>query len=83
MAKVFGKGNAFFCQQNFLTEGNPETCLAGNKLDWNRNKQAVKCYQVEGTATGINTFDLSTWTPGTTGILSHYYYVDKGTFGKN
>ena len=83
VAKVFGKGSAFFCQQNFPTEGNPETCLAGNKLDWNRNKQAVKCYQVEGSATGSNTFDLSTWTPRNTGVLTQYYYVDKGTFGKN
>ena len=83
VAKVFGKGYAFFCQQNSALQGSPETCLAGSKLDWNRNKQAVKCYQVEGTSTGSNTFDLSSWSPGATGVLSQYYYVDKGTFAKN
>ena len=83
IAKIFGKGKAFFCEQNFISQGNPETCLPGNKLDWNRNKQAVKSYQIEGSSTGSNTFDLSTWLPGTSGVSIQYFYVDKGSFNTN
>ncbi len=82
-AKIFGIGYAFFCEQNYTSSGNPETCVAGSKLDWYRSKKAVYCHRVQATATGSNTFNVSSWSPGSTGVLSQYYYVDKGTFFKN
>ena len=83
VAKVFGSGYAFFCEQYRATSGSPEMCVAGAKLDWNRNKEAVRCYRVEGTASGTNTFDVAAWLPGTTGVFSQFYYVEKGVFNKN
>jgi cyanophycinase len=82
-AKIFGNGYAFFCEQNYTSSGNPETCVSSTKLDWYRSQKAVYCHRVQGSPTGANTFNVSSWTPGSSGVYSQYYYVDKGTFGRN
>ncbi|WP_232066286.1 cyanophycinase [Hymenobacter sp. BT18] len=80
-AKVFGLGKAYFLQQNGATN-TPETCISGTRLQWYRNKQAVKAYVVPGTATGTGTFDLTTWQNGSGGT-SQFFYVDRGKFYAN
>lgn len=75
-SKVFGSGTAFFLRQN--TSG-PERCISGSSLDWYRSRQAVRCYKVNGTANGTNTFNFSTWSGS--GGTSQFYYVDRGVFG--
>jgi cyanophycinase len=82
-AKVFGNGYAFFCSQYYSSSGGAETCVSGTKLDWYRSRQAVRCHRVQGSATGANTFNVSTWSPGSTGVFSQYYYVDRGVFSRN
>ncbi|TAG53563.1 MAG: cyanophycinase [Cytophagales bacterium] len=77
-SKVFGTGTAFFLRQN--TTG-PETCVSGSRLDWYRSKQAVRCYKINGTANGANTFNFANWTGA--GGTSQFYFVDRGTLGVN
>ncbi|MBD2770525.1 cyanophycinase [Hymenobacter sp. BT664] len=76
VGKVFGTGTAFFLQQNG-SSNYPERCVSGSSLDWYRSQRAVTVYKVPGTATGTNTFDLSTWTG--TGGSAQYYYVNRGS----
>lgn len=83
IAKVFGNGYAFFCEQYDSSSGSPETCVSGTKLDWYRNKESVKCHRVQGNFTGANTFNVSSWLPGSTGVFTQFYYVDKGLFSSN
>lgn len=77
-SRVFGSGQAFFLRQN--TTG-PERCVSGQSLDWYRSMQAVRCYRVNGTANGTNTFNFSSWSG--TGGVSQFYYVDYGTLKIN
>lgn len=76
LGKVFGTGTAFFLQQNGSSNF-PERCVSGSPLDWYRSQRAVTVYKAPGTATGTNTFNLSTWTG--TGGSSQYYYVNRGS----
>ncbi len=67
---------AYFLQGNCYTPSEPETCVAGQTLTWNRNNQAVKVYKVPGTNGGNNTFDLNTWKDGTGGTWEDWYAVN-------
>lgn len=75
--------NAFFIQSNCeLPDESPENCSAGNPLDWNRNGLALKVYNIKGTASGANTFDLNDWKTGTGGDWEHWY-VNNGLLSQN
>ena len=76
-SKVYGSGNI-----NFLrATGAPETLAPGTSLTWLVAQKAIQVYQVPGTVSGSNTFDLSTWT-GTGGMTRHWY-VNNGTLTIN
>jgi cyanophycinase-like exopeptidase len=72
-AVVFGINNAYFLRN---TGGGPETCVARQKLTWNRNQQAVSAYIIAGSATGNGQFDLNNFTGS--GGTSKFYYVNNG-----
>ena len=86
-AKVFGgyptyDDNAYFIQVNCEIAGNaPENCTSGNPLTWNQSGEALKVYQVKGTASGTNTFDAINWENGTGGTW-HTWSVNTGTFNE-
>ncbi len=75
--KVFGTGNVFFAKPT----GAAETLVAGQALTWYLGGQALQIYQVPGTASGTNTFNLSTWSGS--GGSAHYWAVSNGTMTMN
>jgi cyanophycinase-like exopeptidase len=84
LAKVYGEypneqDYAYFIQVNCTEPNEPETCTAGQPLNWNRNNAALKVYKVPGTATGANTFSLQDWMTGSGGVWQHWF-VNNGTF---
>ncbi|MCY7410271.1 MAG: T9SS type A sorting domain-containing protein [Chitinophagales bacterium] len=52
---------AYFIQANCIEPNEPETCVAGQPLSWDRMQQAVKVYKVAGTTDGSHYFDLNDW----------------------
>ena len=84
-ARVFGRfpsqdDNAWFVQANcgqMLPE--PESCVAGSPLTWNRGGQALIVYQIKGNAAGSKFFDLSDWKTGSGGDWLHWS-VENGNF---
>ncbi len=72
VGKVFGSGNVNFVSAT----GAPEKLAPNTTLTWNVNGQALKVFQVAGTGSGANTFNVSTWT-GTAGT-THYWSVVNG-----
>lgn len=81
IARVYGdypnyQEFAYFLQGNCYTPSEPETCVAGQTLTWDRNNEAVKVYKVPGTMGGNNTFDLNTWKDGTGGTWENWYSVN-------
>jgi cyanophycinase-like exopeptidase len=79
MATVYGINNAFFLQQTKLE---PETCISGVPLTWNRNMQAIKVYRIAGSPTGNGSFDLNNYSKASGGVWL-YYYVENGIFKTN
>jgi cyanophycinase len=79
IAKVFGNNNAFFLQ---ITSSGPETCLSGQPLTWNQNKQAVKVYKIAGSISGNGSFDLKNYSTVSGGNWL-YYFVNNGSFYTN
>lgn len=84
IAQIFGEypeygDYAYFLKSNCQEDPLPEIFEAGQAYTWNRNQSAVKVYQVPGTISGNNTFDLNDWTTGTGGEW-HNWYVDNGVF---
>lgn len=69
---------AYFIQPNckFPTKL-PQLCTQNQPLTWNHREATLSVYQVQGTPTGANTFDLSTWKTGTGGTWK-YWFVEKG-----
>ncbi len=78
-ASIYGYGYAFFLQQN--NQG-PEVCSPGQKLDWYRNRQAVKVYKILANTSGSRYFWLTNWNSGSGGSWE-YFYVDRGRFRTN
>jgi cyanophycinase-like exopeptidase len=72
-SKVYGSGKANFVRAT----GAAETLSPGVPLTWLVSQRALQVTEVAGTATGTNTFDLSTWTG--TGTANHYWYANNGT----
>ena len=75
--KIFGTGNVFFVKPTAAAE----KLAAGQSLTWYSAGQALQVYQVPGTATGSNTFNLSTWS-GTGGSI-HFWPVSNGVLTIN
>ena len=75
-SKVYGNGTAFFLSQNGLAF-QPEVCVSGSKLDWYRQRQAVKVVKITGSPAGVGTFDFTTWTDNS-GSRLQYFYVNRG-----
>jgi cyanophycinase len=76
-AKVYGAGNANFV----AATGAAETLAPNTALTWFVGSQALRVYQVPGTATGTNTFNMGTWSGS--GGTTHYWYVNNGTMTLN
>ena len=72
IGSVFGSGNAHFV----LATGAPETLAPNTALTWFVGSQALRVFQVPGTAAGTNSFNLGTWS-GTTGS-TRYWHVNNG-----
>jgi len=72
-AVVFGSNSAYFLKNTSL---GAETCVASQKLTWNRNQQAVSAYIIAGSATGNGQFNLTTFSGS--GGASRFYYVNNG-----
>jgi cyanophycinase-like exopeptidase len=87
LAMCFGRGPreqdfTYFLQPNCeLADREPESCIAGSPLDWNRSNKALKVYKINGTANGENIFNLNDWESGTGGVWEDWY-VNKGTLVK-
>ena len=66
--------NAWFIQTNCESDTRaPEQCTSGNPLIWDRQQTALKVYNIKGTNTGANTFDLNTFISGTGGDWYNWY----------
>jgi len=82
IAKVFGNypnsdDNAWFIQPNCeLLNYYPEKCVINSPLNWNYAGEAVKVYQVKGTSTGENNFNLNDWKTGKGGEWKNWFVVD-------
>jgi cyanophycinase-like exopeptidase len=85
IAKVYGEypaydEEAYFIQTNCSVFNNgPENCVAGQPLTWNHNGQALIVYDIKGTPTANNSFDLNDWTTGTGGTWL-YWSANNGVF---
>ncbi|WP_418638196.1 T9SS type A sorting domain-containing protein [Winogradskyella sp.] len=83
-AYVYGEYPAYdeyvyFLQANCTADFEPETCVSGSPLTWNRGGEAIKVYKVPGTETGVNYFDLSDWETGSGGEWRNWS-IDNGVF---
>lgn len=89
IAKVYGghptyDDNAYFIRvncDNIGTGHEPENCTSGNPLDWNRSNTALQVYEVKGTASANNSFDLNDWTSATGGQWESWW-VNQGTLNE-
>lgn len=88
VARVFGDypnydDNAYFLQVNpALSTPLPEQCQANSPLIWNHNGQAVLVYQIKGTSTANNSFDLKDWCTGTGGTWQQWSINSSQTLSK-
>ncbi|MEM7102921.1 MAG: T9SS type A sorting domain-containing protein [Bacteroidota bacterium] len=72
--------NAYFIQSNCeLADQSPENITANNPLNWDKQNQALKVYQIKGDNTGTKHFDLNTWATGEGGTWLHWS-VENGVF---
>ncbi|MBK9106090.1 MAG: T9SS type A sorting domain-containing protein [Saprospiraceae bacterium] len=75
--------NAWFIQTNCeLETRGPEKCINGSPLIWDQQQTALKAYNIKGTNTGANTFDLNTFGSGTGGDW-YNWYVTNGVFNSS
>lgn len=80
-ARVFGDYPnydefAFFAQANCQETFEPETCISGSPLTWNRSGEAIKTYKVPGTMNGANFFQLSDWQTGLGGTWENWKVIN-------
>jgi len=80
IARVYGdyptyNDFAYFIQPNCVMPNNPETCVPGTPLTWNRSQQALKVCKITGTNTGNNTFNLNDWKTTTGGTWEDWYVL--------
>jgi len=85
-ARVFGEypnydDNAYFLQVNCeVPENYPEVSLPNIPLVWNANNQAIKVYNVKGTVSGENSFNISSWNLGSGGEWQEWYILNGQLF---
>ena len=85
-ARVFGEypnydDNAYFLQVNCeVPENYPEVSLPNIPLVWNANNQAIKVYNVKGTVSGENSFNISSWNSGSGGEWQEWYILNGQLF---
>ena len=80
-AKVFGSSKAFFLSTE--TTKAPEQCVNGLPLNWTRTNQAVRVYEVSGTALGNGNFSVSDFDPAkATGGSWYWWWVNNGVWGQ-
>lgn len=83
IARVFGsypskEDTAYFIMPNTeIADNKPEVCKPNNPLEWNQNQAAINVYEVKGTSTGTNTFNLNNWSEGNGGIWKKWF-VENG-----
>ena len=71
--KVFGTNYCFFAK----AIGAPEILASDTALTWNLNREALNVYRVQGSASGANTFNLSTFAGA--GGTTQFWPSDRGT----
>jgi len=82
-ARVYGdypnyQEAAFFIQTNCELENfQPETCAAGQPLEWNLDSAALRVCKVWGTNNGANTFDLTDWESDSGGVWENWSVNDQ------
>ncbi len=78
IARVYGgypsfDDNAYFIQLNCENEDmSPENIVAGEPLTWNKNSDALKIYNIKGTPSANNSFDLNDWENGVGGTWQNW-----------
>lgn len=80
-AKVFGSSKAFFLSTDATKP--PEQCVNGLPLNWTHINQAVRVYEVSGTALGNGNFSVSDFDPAkATGGAWYWWWVNNGVLGQ-
>jgi cyanophycinase-like exopeptidase len=77
IGRVYGSGNINFVSAS----GSPETLAPYTALTWLVGGQALRVYQVPGTPSGLNSFNLGTWSG--TGGTTRFWTVNNGTLTIN
>ncbi|MEM1325375.1 MAG: T9SS type A sorting domain-containing protein [Bacteroidota bacterium] len=88
-ARAFGgfpefDDNVFFLQitcPDFDGTHFPERCEPNQTLEWNREQQAIKVYNLKGTPTGEQTFDLNSFQAGNGGVWEDWW-VENGVLNR-
>jgi cyanophycinase-like exopeptidase len=81
MAKVFGVSKACFILTDSLKK--PELCEKGQPLQWNHNGQALKVYEIPGSATGNGSFSVADFDPAkASGGAWYWWWVENGHLNK-
>lgn len=80
-AKVFGVSKAYFILADSLKK--PELCEKDQPLQWNRNGQALKVYEIPATAAGNGSFQVSDFDPAkASGGAWYWWWVENGRLHK-
>lgn len=81
MAKVFGVSKAYFILSDSLKK--PELCEPGQPLEWNHNGEALKVYEIQASATGNGSFQVTDFDPAkASGGTWYWWWVEKGQLKK-
>ena len=76
-AIVIGTSKAYFLLTN--NQKPPEICEPGKPLTWDNNHQAIRVYEVYGSATGNGSFDVSNFNPTqASGGKWQWWWVEAG-----
>lgn len=87
IARIYGEypsfdDNVYFLHTNCNDDGiGPEIMSNGSPMTWDVGGEALYVYQVKGTTTGENTFDLNDWKSGTGGEWKAWS-VESGVFSE-
>lgn len=79
IARVFGnypskEDAAYFIVPNSeIPDNKPEIFKPNNPLEWNQGQAAINVYEIKGTSTGSNTFNLNNWKDGKGGIWKKWF----------
>ncbi|WP_183562710.1 cyanophycinase [Mucilaginibacter sp. SP1R1] len=76
-ATIIGSSKAYFLFTD--RKKMPELCEPGKPLTWDRNHQAVKVYEIQGSLTGNGSFDVAHFNPAkATGGKWYWWWVNAG-----